>query len=56
MEDVTLAHAKEYLEELAARAARGEDVRIADPKIGTSTLSSTIAPNSQTSIQGSAEG
>ena len=34
MEDVTLAHAKENLEELIARAQRGEDVRIADPKVG----------------------
>lgn len=34
MEDVSVAHAKEHLEELIARAARGEDVRIVDPKIG----------------------
>ena len=34
MEDVTLAHAKEHLEELVARAAQGEDVRIVDPKLG----------------------
>ncbi len=34
MEDVTIAHAKEHLEELVARAARGEDVRIVDPKLG----------------------
>ena len=38
MEDVTLAHAKEHLEELVARAARGEDVRIADPNLGTVRL------------------
>lgn len=34
MEDVTIAHAKEQLEELIQRAARGEDVRISDPKAG----------------------
>ena len=38
MENVTLAHAKEHLEELVARAARGEDVRIVDPNIGTVRL------------------
>ena len=32
MEDVTLAHAKQHLEELIERAARGEDVRISDSK------------------------
>ena len=34
MEDVSIAHAKEHLEELVARAARGEDVSIVDPKVG----------------------
>ena len=38
MEDVSLAHAKEHLEDLVARAARGEDVRIVDPAIGTVKL------------------
>ena len=38
MEDVTLAHAKEHLEELIARAARGEEVRIVDPAIGSVRL------------------
>jgi len=38
MDDVTLQHAKEHLEDLVARAARGEDVRIADPKLGTVKL------------------
>ena len=38
MEDVTLAHAKEHLEELVARAVRGEDVRISDAAIGTVRL------------------
>ena len=42
MEDVTLAHAKEHLEELIARAAKGEDVRIVDPRHGTVRL--TPAP------------
>jgi antitoxin (DNA-binding transcriptional repressor) of toxin-antitoxin stability system len=34
MEDVSIAHAKEHLEELVARAARGEVVSIVDPKVG----------------------
>ena len=38
MEDVTLAHAKEHLEDLVRRAAAGEDVRISDPAIGTVKL------------------
>ncbi len=32
MDTVTLAHAKEHLEELIARASNGEDVRITDAK------------------------
>ena len=38
MQDVTLTHAKEHLEELIERAARGEDVRISDAKLGTVKL------------------
>jgi prevent-host-death family protein len=38
MEDVSLAHAKEHLEELIERAARGEDVRISDPRLGAVRL------------------
>jgi antitoxin (DNA-binding transcriptional repressor) of toxin-antitoxin stability system len=38
MDDVNLAHAKDHLEELMARAASGEDVRITDPKLGTVKL------------------
>ena len=38
MEDVDLRYAKEHLDELIARAARGEDVRISDPAIGTVRL------------------
>ena len=38
MEDVTLTHAKEHLEDLIRRAAAGEDVRISDPEIGTVRL------------------
>lgn len=30
MDTVTLAHAKEHLEELMERASKGEDVRISD--------------------------
>lgn len=35
MEDVDLRHAKEHLEELIERAARGEDVRISHPKLAS---------------------
>jgi antitoxin (DNA-binding transcriptional repressor) of toxin-antitoxin stability system len=38
MEDVTLDHAKDHLEELIERAARGEDIRISDTKLGTVRL------------------
>ena len=38
MEDVSVSHAKEHLEELIARAARGEDVRISDPRLGSVRL------------------
>lgn len=38
MEDVDLRHAKEHLEELIERAARGEHVAINDPKRGTFEL------------------
>jgi antitoxin (DNA-binding transcriptional repressor) of toxin-antitoxin stability system len=38
MEDVSLAHAKDHLEELIARASRGEEVRISDPELGTVRL------------------
>jgi antitoxin (DNA-binding transcriptional repressor) of toxin-antitoxin stability system len=38
MEDVTLIHAKEHLEELIERARRGEAVRITDPHLGTVRL------------------
>jgi antitoxin (DNA-binding transcriptional repressor) of toxin-antitoxin stability system len=40
MEDVSIAHAKEHLEDLVARAARGEDVSIVDPKVGKVKLTS----------------
>ena len=43
MSDVTLAHAKEHLEELVARAARGEEVRIVDPAIGSVRLTPDVA-------------
>jgi prevent-host-death family protein len=38
MEDVSLAQAKDHLEELIERAAKGEDVRISDPRLGTVRL------------------
>ena len=41
MEDVDLRHAKEHLEELFARARRGEDVAITDAKLGRVWLSRT---------------
>ncbi len=38
MEDVSIIEAKEHLEDLLARAANGDDVRITDPKLGTIKL------------------
>ena len=38
MEDISLAHAKEHLEELLERARRGEDVRIVVPDKGAIRL------------------
>ena len=38
MDTIPIAEAKEHLEDLIARAARGEDVRIADPVHGTARL------------------
>jgi antitoxin (DNA-binding transcriptional repressor) of toxin-antitoxin stability system len=38
MEDVSLAQAKDHLEELIERATKGEDVRISDPRLGTVRL------------------
>ena len=43
MSDATLAHAKEHLEELVARTARGEEVRIVDPAIGSVRLTPDVA-------------
>jgi antitoxin (DNA-binding transcriptional repressor) of toxin-antitoxin stability system len=38
MEDISLADAKDRLEELIERAANGEDIRISDPNFGTVRL------------------
>jgi antitoxin (DNA-binding transcriptional repressor) of toxin-antitoxin stability system len=38
MEDVSLTHARDHLEELIERAARGEDILISDAKVGTVRL------------------
>ena len=40
MDDVSIAQAKEHLEELIARAAKGEEVLISDPALGTVRLQS----------------
>ena len=45
MGDVSLAHAKDHLEELIKRAANGEDIRISDPKLGTVRLLRVRAPD-----------
>jgi hypothetical protein len=45
MENVSLTHAKDNLEELIECAARGEHIRIADPKLGTSRLALVAAPD-----------
>ena len=44
MEDVTFAHAKEHLEELVERAARGEELRIVDARLGTVKLIAAGGP------------
>jgi prevent-host-death family protein len=38
MDPVTIAEAKEHLEELIERAARGEEVCVTDPSLGTVKL------------------
>jgi prevent-host-death family protein len=38
MDTIPLSEAKEHLEDLIARAARGEDVRISDPVHGTARI------------------
>ena len=45
MENVTLAEAKEHLEELVERAAHGEPVRITDPRLGTVRLTAKWSPD-----------
>ena len=47
MEDVTLAEAKEKLEDLIARAGRGEEVRISDPALGTVRLQPVAKPGEE---------
>jgi prevent-host-death family protein len=48
MDTVTVKDAKEQLEELLEKAARGEDVRISDAKHGTVRLTSVRAPDTTT--------
>ena len=38
MDNVSLAEAKEHFEELLARAAKGEEICVTDPSIGTVKL------------------
>jgi antitoxin (DNA-binding transcriptional repressor) of toxin-antitoxin stability system len=45
MEDVSLAHAKDHLEELIRRAAKGEDIRISDTELGTVRLTPIRIPD-----------
>jgi antitoxin (DNA-binding transcriptional repressor) of toxin-antitoxin stability system len=45
MEDVSLTHAKDHLEELIERASRGEDIRISDAKLGTVRLTPVGFPD-----------
>lgn len=44
MEDVSIPHAKEHLEDLIVRATHGEDVVISDPKLGTVRLQKIAEP------------
>jgi prevent-host-death family protein len=52
MDDVTIADAKEHLEDLLARAARGEDVSITDPVRGTFRLQQIKPARRQAPILG----
>jgi antitoxin (DNA-binding transcriptional repressor) of toxin-antitoxin stability system len=45
MDDVSLPYAKENLEDLVARAARGEEVYISDPRHGTVRLAPATLPS-----------
>jgi prevent-host-death family protein len=45
MDTVTIKDAKEHLEELLEKAARGEDVRISDTKLGTVRLTPVREPD-----------
>ena len=45
MEDVSLTHAKDHLEELIERASKGEDIRISDARVGTVRLTPVGAPD-----------
>ena len=45
MEDISLAHAKDHLEELIERAAKGEDIRISDARLGTVRLAPVGTPD-----------
>jgi len=47
MESVTVAEAKEHLENLLARAANGEDVQIVDARLGTMRI---VPVDSQQSV------
>ena len=50
MEDVTIAHAKQHLEDLIERAMRGEDVHIADEKLGTVQLAPVACTVAKTMV------
>ncbi len=54
MDTVTVSDAKAHLEDLIARAARGEDVRISDPLHGTArlTIEAGVSKNSQGRMPG----
>jgi len=53
MDDVTIDQAKEQLEELVARAARGEDVTIEHPQLGKVKLA-RVKPEHQPNAEGEA--
>ena len=57
MENIALSEAKERLEELIERAARGEDVCISDPKHGSVRLTPTVGrPPYPTRVSGLMKG
>ena len=55
MDTYDISYANQHLEELIARTARGEDVRISHPKHGTITLTATVTSTLTCSASGAVD-